>query len=433
MGFKYIGFVGCYTKPGQADPFEASHGGIPHDRSRVGKGVLSIGVGSDGKLVHLNNGDPVIKADALPNPSYLSFNGHIGKEARLCVVSELEGGKWQPFSVCFDEKHSVVKLEAAGEKLGTGGSYPCHIIHAHSALGVDLLFISNYGEDQGVFSIVSTNPLLVEVKPNQVVFGAGSNGNFTRQQTSHAHSSCVAPSTSPKRSLDVCAVDLGSDSIIQFSLTQKSDVTTLECNEIGRLAAPAGSGPRSLMFNPNKALSNVAVVSLEMTAQVWLIRRRPHDGCLEGLSTPVSILPENWPDDCTSESQFNRGRWASDAVWSPDGKYVYAAARLHDSISVFKLNYTIDTYRQPASPEGCPKSVNVEKLELVQRINTGGKTPRCLAVTECGEFLLVAHQHSHDVASFRRDLQDGTLTFINRLDANCAACVKLARSELVKL
>lgn len=245
MGFKYIGFVGCYTKPGQADPFEASHGGIPHDRSRVGKGVLSVGVDSDGRLVHLNNGDPVIQADALPNPSYLSFNGQIGKEARLCVVSELGDGKWQPFCVEFDEKQLVVKLEAAGEKNCTGGSYPCHVTHAHSALGVDLLFISNYGEDQGVFSIVSTNPLLVEVKPNQVLFGAGSKVNYTRQQTSHAHSSCVAPSTSPDGSLNVCAVDLGSDSIIQFTLTQKPDVTTLECKEVGRLAAPAGSGPRS--------------------------------------------------------------------------------------------------------------------------------------------------------------------------------------------
>lgn len=62
------------------------------------------------------------------------------------------------------------------------------------------------------------------------------------------------------------------------------------------------------MFNPNPSLGNIAVVSLEMTCEVWLVRRRPHDGCLEGLSTPVSLLPDNWPDDSTSESQFNRGR-----------------------------------------------------------------------------------------------------------------------------
>ena len=39
----------------------------------------------------------------------------------------------------------------------------------------------------------------------------------------------------------VCVADLGSDSIIQLGLTPNN----LECVEIGRLAAPAGSGPRS--------------------------------------------------------------------------------------------------------------------------------------------------------------------------------------------
>ena len=62
------------------------------------------------------------------------------------------------------------------------------------------------------------------------------------------------------------------------------------------------------MFNPNPALRNIAVVSLEMTAEVWLIRQRPHDGCLEGLGTPVSLLRENWPEENVTESQFNRGR-----------------------------------------------------------------------------------------------------------------------------
>ena len=55
-------------------------------------------------------------------------------------------------------------------------------------------------------------------------------------------------------------------------------------------------------------------------------------------------------------------RWASDAVWSPDGKYVYAAARLHDTISVFKLNYEIDGYRQLASPQECLDSIVIENL-----------------------------------------------------------------------
>ena len=55
-------------------------------------------------------------------------------------------------------------------------------------------------------------------------------------------------------------------------------------------------------------------------------------------------------------------RWASDAVWSPDGKYVYAAARLHDTISVFKLNYKNDGYRQLASPQECLDSIVIQNL-----------------------------------------------------------------------
>lgn len=248
MGYKYIGFIGCYTKSGQADPFEESHGGIPHDRTKVGKGVLTLAVDGDGRLSYLNNGKPAIAADDLPNPSYLSFNGHMDKEARLFVVSELEDGKWQPFGVALDEHNGVVKLDAAGEALSTGGSYPCHITHAHSALGVNLLLICNYGDDRGVFKIVSTKPLLLKVEPDMVVLGAGSKVNYTRQQTSHAHSACVAP-VSSDGSLNVCVVDLGSDSIIQCRLAEKQDVSTLECKEVGRLAAPAGSGPRSCEFS----------------------------------------------------------------------------------------------------------------------------------------------------------------------------------------
>ena len=237
MGYKYIAFVGSYSQPGQADPFESSHGGIPHDRSRVGKGVLAIGVDAEGKLSYLNNGDPVIRADDLPNPSYLSFNGRSGEAARLCVVSELVDGRWQEFSVEFEEHNGEdVKLEPTDDLVDTEGSYPCHIIHASPLLGTDLIFISNYGEDQGVFSIFSNNNL-----NHKVLFGDGSRANFTRQQTSHAHSSCISPAMISSDVLGVCVADLGSDSIIQLGLTPNN----LECVEIGRLAAPAGSGPRS--------------------------------------------------------------------------------------------------------------------------------------------------------------------------------------------
>jgi 6-phosphogluconolactonase (cycloisomerase 2 family) len=413
-------YIICIIVPGQADPFESSHGGVPHDRSKIGTGVLAIGVDHEGFLSYLNNGEPVVKAEDLPNPSYLSFNERMGDAARLCVVSELGEGKWQAFRCSFDGE--AVNLTASGGLRDSGGAYPCHVTHT-AISGQDIILISNYGEEHGVFSIAGYDDDVV-VKQ---VFGVGSRVDNARQQSSHAHSVCVVPPVKSSSSVDVCSADLGSDALIQFSIMNESSSNgvSLQCVEKGRLAAPPGSGPRSLMFNPK--FYNVAVVSLEMTGAVWLIRQRPHDGCLEGVCPPISLLPEDWPAADATEMQFNRGRWASDAIWSPDGQFVYAAARLHDSISVFELTYEIDSNRDVT----CPKAAVVRGLELKQQIHTGGRTPRCLTMSECGEFLLVANQQSHDVTSFRRCSESGKLVFVNRLDVNCAACVKLLRPKQI--
>ncbi|KAL7466742.1 hypothetical protein ACHAXS_007027 [Conticribra weissflogii] len=437
--FAYIGFVGCYTRPGQADPFEDSHGGIPHDRSRVGAGVIAIGVSHNGELSFIGPG-PIIKADDCPNPSYLTVlerddqrPGGL-KNGGLCVVSEVGEGKWQAFSLKRD--NLSISANAVGDPIPTGGSYPCHVSSVRLPREkLEFILISNYGDEQGVFNLY-TNGGSSYIEQSSVDFGPGSRADLARQQSSHAHSSCAIPTLDSSSSiLDICAADLGSDSIIQFSVTKCSKSGALHCVERGRLATPAGSGPRSLMFNPTASFSNIAIVSLEMVAQVALIRRRLHDGCLEMIGSPVSLLPENWPlEEGGDETimQFNKGCWASDAVWSPDGKFVYAAARLHDSISVFQLQYKIDCYRQARSTDDAsPSAAVIRGLKLVDRVPTHGRTPRCLTISECGKFILVAHQHSHDVSSFVRDETSGGLTLVNQLDVNLAACVKLVRPDKI--
>ena len=423
MEYKYVGIVGCYTKEGQADPFEDSHGGVPHDRTKIGKGVIAIGMDDNGKLSYLNNGAPIIPAEELPNPAYLTISEKVGTNNgnAICisVVSELEEGKWQSFKLsCSD---TSILAQPIGEPINSGGSYPCHITSARvvgfdgESKATDLIFICNYGEEEGVLSIFSTQDYESVFKPEaKFLFGDGSKADLNRQQCSHAHSTSIACTLDPYSPVDIVVADLGSDAIVQFSITSSGRV-----RETGRLAAPQGSGPRSLAFNPKH--NHFAIVSLEMTGEVWLIRKRGHDGCLEGLGTPVSILPDNWPLPDMTESQFNQGRWASDALWSIDGRYVYAAARLHDSISVFELKYRVDKYRD--------NTVIAEGLQLVQRISTEGRTPRCLCMSECGQLLLVAHQHSHDVTSFKRNEVDGTLSLVDKITLPNAACVKLIHAN----
>jgi 6-phosphogluconolactonase len=438
MKMEYIGFVGCYTKAGQADPFEASHGGVPHDRTKIGKGVLAIGVDSKGKLSFLNDGKPIIAADELPNPSYLCILGRSESKSRpaglrgggLCIVSEVEEGRMHSFAVSCEQKHSGMKITAldVGKVMDSGGAYPCHIISSNVGSDMECLLVSNYGEHEGVLSVFrnGSSPLVAYTKDICIPFGPGSKVDPNdRQASSHAHSTSTIEPSSPSSLMDLCCADLGSDAIVQFSLT--TDVSSdgkevLKCIEKTRVSAPPGSGPRSLSFNP---VHNIAVVSLEMSAQVWLINRRQNDGQFESMGDPVSVLPENWPDATARENEFNNGKWVSDAVWSPDGKFVYAAARLHNSISVFHLS----SVEEEATSESADINVQSMRLRLVQRVSTEGITPRCLCMSDCGKCLLVVHQHSHDVSSFQRNESDGMISFVNKLEVANAACVKLIRPK----
>lgn len=405
---------------------------------------------ASGKLSFLNRGEPIISAEEVPNPSYLCIllsqraNGRSGgnrhpalRDGGLCVVSELREGKLQSYAVKRNRAHGAgageveISATAVGTALDTGGASPCHVISTDVGDDkMECIIVCNYGEDEGVLTIFGFDKDAIGTdaysRQTSISFGPGSNVDRDRQKASHAHSSSVVAPISNSSSMDLCCADLGSDAIVQFSMTSTTDNgrVSLQCLEKERLAAPPGSGPRSLMINP--IFENTAIVSLELTAQVWLIQRRVDDGRFVALGEPMSLLPENWPGETELEYQFNRGRWASDAVWSPCGMFAYAAARLHNSISVFQVQLTTATESSSVSKPG-----EIVGLTLIQRISTNGITPRCLCMSECGLSLLVAHQHSHDISSFRRNETDGTIQFIDRLEVPNAACVKLIRPDQI--
>ncbi len=401
---------------------------------------------ASGKLHLLNDGEPII--DSLENPSYICVLGRSSSEggnARpsslragcLCVVSEVREGKIQHYDVSRDRTTRNngggyrIRAIAIGTPLGTGGAYPCHVMCSNVGGGDDIMeciIVSNYGDEEGgILSVFGFgNDGAISPHPVIIAFGPGSNVNPHRQGMSHAHSTSVTKPLMSSSSLIMCCADLGSDAIVQFSMsTEKSknaddgEMSLVLCSETERMSAPPGSGPRSLMFNP--IFSDVAIVSLEMTAQVWLIRRNSETGSFVALGEPVSLLPKNWPSESDGEDQFNRGRWASDAVWSPCGKFVYAAARLHNSISVFHFSTFVGA--------SSSRTVVFEPLTFVQRVSTRGLTPRCLCMSDCGKFIIVAHQHSHDISSFRRNESDGSIAFVDRLNVPNAACVKLIRPD----
>ena len=77
----------------------------------------------------------------------------------------------------------------------------------------------------------------------------------------------------------------------------------------------------------------------------------------------------------------------------PNGRFVYAANRGHDTISVFQVDQ------------------NSGELKFVERENVRGATPRNFNIEPGGNWLLAAGQDSHTLACFEIDSTTGELTY----------------------
>ncbi len=153
---------------------------------------------------------------------------------------------------------------------------------------------------------------------------------------------------------------------------------------------PKGAGPRQMAFHPN---GKWAYVVNELSSTVTLIKKM--DSGTYALDVKISTLPK----DYTEQSS------CADIRIPPDGQFVYASNRGHDSIAIFKVN---------------PKDGT---LVLVGQESTRGKVPRNFSLSPEGNFLLVANQKTNTLVYFKRNLQNGTLKYVDKTDATTPVCI----------
>jgi 6-phosphogluconolactonase len=82
----------------------------------------------------------------------------------------------------------------------------------------------------------------------------------------------------------------------------------------------------------------------------------------------------------------------AEIVVHPNGRFVYASNRGHDSIAVFAVD------------------ARNGRLTLLANTPTGGNVPRNFAVDASGRWLLAANQKSDSIVTFTIDPAKGTLT-----------------------
>ncbi len=247
----------------------------------------------------------------------------------------------------------------------SGGTGTCHV-------GVDrsgrTLLCANYGGGSASSFTVGRDGRVSPMVSHFQYSGAGSDKD--RQEASHVHRATASPGG--KYAL---FNDLGLDCIHVYALDDSTAKLTVHTPP--EWQAPAGAGPRALVFHPN---GRWAFCVAELKSTVLLLEWDERKGTL----TTRQQLPLNNAD-------FHGRSQASDAVLDRAGRFLYAADRYHDGLYTFAVD--------PGSGE----------LRELERTEIKGKVPRHLALDPTEQWLLTANQDSDTIEILLRDPGTGKL------------------------
>ncbi|GAA0134795.1 lactonase family protein [Paenibacillus sp. YSY-4.3] len=273
---------------------------------------------------------------------------------QLYAVLECERGEVAAYGI--DPQNGKLHLIKTAR---TDGASPCHLSLSPSGH----LLVANYSSGHvNSFELDGEGSLAQMAAAIQHV---GSGFRQDRQESAHAHS--VVPSKDGKYAF---VSDLGLDRIIIYRLEDGKLVTHRE------VALQPGAGPRHFIIHPS---DKIAYGINELDNTVTVFAYNPTHGILE-IIQHISTLPEDFAEES----------YAADIHLAPDGKYVYASNRGHDSIVRFKLDASTGQLSDP------------------EWTTVGGKWPRNFAVLD--DYVLMANQFSNSITLLRRNRATGSLS-----------------------
>jgi 6-phosphogluconolactonase len=307
-------FIGTYAKSG-------------------GRGLYPLRVAADGALS--------VGACAAPAQN-ASFGAYSAAHDLHYLVDEF-GGRLSAWKRGDDEWRLLASVASSGTE-------PCYV-----ALDDEdrWLAVANYGS--GSFALFTLDAAGLPAGPLAAFQDRGTGPVEGRQDGPHMH--CVR--FGPDRH-SLYAVDLGADHVLRFAL----DAGTLDDVQIA-YRAPPGSGPRHLLFHPERPF---ALLASELASTLTLLAV---DG---GRLEPLAICRTN-PADWHGENIAGHLEWPATAR-------AYVTNRGHDSIALVEVDLDAAT------------------LTPAQHVPSGGRSPRHFVLLEESRQLVVAHEKDGAITSF---------------------------------
>lgn len=346
MTKKLTGYLGTYTKADSEGVYQVT---LDIDQSKI------------------TDVTPVAKLD---NPTYVTLSND--NNFLYAVSKEGDQGGVTAFSI--DQTTGELKKL---NSLAQAGSPPCHVSVKKDN---SIVVTANYHTKQVVSYLTNPDGSLKQVA--DIAEHEGS-GPHERQEKPHIHYAGFSPDEKY-----VLAIDLGSDEMITYAIDKLGKLTKEHV-----FKAPAGSGPRHLVFAPN---GEYAYVMTELSSEVLTLKYNAETGEFSQLQR-IKAIPETFKD-------VNDG---SAIHMTADGKFVYVGNRGHNSVAVFKVD--------PAS----------NQLEFIEWTPTEGDWPRDFVLSPDEQLLIASNQNSGTLTVFKRDQESGKLT-LEQTDVKApeVVCVK---------
>jgi 6-phosphogluconolactonase len=298
-------------------------------------------------------------AAATPNPSFLAISAN---RTLLYAANEIDSyngakdGSVSAFSVDRQGGAATGKLTLLNV-VSSGGAGPCNINLDHTG---ECVLVANY--DGGTAATFRT----LDGGKVEDIHYAGHGPNAERQATPHAHCATASPDNR-----HVLINDLGLDCIHVYSFDAKT--AKLTPNRPASYQATPDSGPRSLVFHPN---GRFAYSTNELSNTVDVLAWDAAAGKL----TRVQNLP-------TAANPGDTRNTVASFVLDRDGKNLYVSNRgPENSIAQFRVDHFGG------------------ELTFVGRVDSGGQTPRHLAIDRGDRWLIVANQDSNSLVVFERQV-----------------------------